>query len=86
MSFKEQLARVRQIKMKYEAQLLQKANVVGVGVGLWMTNDGPTPEPVIIVNVTHKVPLSELSPADHIPPRLEGARVQVQAVGQLKAP
>ena len=84
MSFKEQLVRVRQIKVKYEAHLLQKANVVGVGVGLWMPEGSPTPEPAIIVNVTHKVPLLQLAPEDRLPSLLEDVPVQVQAVGKLK--
>ncbi len=85
MSLQEQLIYVRQIKVKYEADLLQKANVVAVGVGLWMTGEGPTQEAAIIVSVTHKVPLLELPATDRIPPLLKGVPVQVQVVGSLKA-
>ena len=76
---------IQSVKARYEAELLEKANVVGVGVGLRMRQGKPVGKPSIIVNVTHKVPLDELHPRDRIPRRLEGVRVWVEAIGEVRA-
>jgi hypothetical protein len=81
----EELDRLREIKAVYEADLMRKANVVGVGIGLRQREGEPTRELAIIVSVTHKVPFSRLSPGDVIPRELEGVPVDVQAVGELRA-
>ena len=73
------------VKAAYEASLMRKANVVGVGIGLRQHKEEPVSEPVIVVSVTHKVPLSQLAPDDVIPRELEGVPVDVQAVGELRA-
>ena len=81
----EELDRLREIKAAYEADLMRKANVVGVGIGLRQREGQPTHELAIIVSVTHKVPFAQLSPGDVIPRELEGVPVDVQAVGELRA-
>jgi len=81
----DSLARLRAIKAIYEPDLLRKANVVGVGIGLRQRAGKQTAEPVIVVSVTHKVPLSQLDASDVIPRELEGIPVDVQAVGELRA-
>ncbi len=81
----EELERLRAVKAVYEADLMRKANVVGVGIGLRPREGKLTGEPVIVVSVTHKVPLSQLAPGDVIPRELEGVLVDVQAVGELRA-
>lgn len=80
----ERIEHVRTVKKRHEAALLQKANVVGVGIGL---DDEASDElvPVIIVNVTHKVPWHELASVDRVPKELEGVPVEVEAVGHLRA-
>jgi len=80
-----ELDRLRVVKAAYEADLMRKANVVGVGIGLQQREGAPTGEPAIIVSVTHKVPFSQLAPSDVIPRELEGVPVDVQAVGRLQA-
>jgi len=80
----EGLERARAVKKKYEAELLQKANVVGVGIGL----DDETSdelEPVLVVNVTHKVAWNELAPEDRIPKELDDVPVEVEAIGHVRA-
>ena len=81
----EELERLRAVKATYEANLMRKANVVGVGIGLRQREGRLTGEPVIVVSVTHKVPSSQLAPDDVIPRELEGTPVDVQAVGKLRA-
>ncbi len=79
------LERLRIIKSAHEADLMSKANVVGVGIGLRQRDGELTNEPVIVVSVVHKTPLSQLAPDDVIPRELEGVPVDVQAVGKLRA-
>ena len=79
------LEQVRAIKAAYETELMRKANVVGVGIGLRQRGGKPTGEPAIVVSVTRKVPVSDLAPGDVIPRELEGIPVDVQAVGELRA-
>ena len=81
----EALERLRAVKAVYEADLMRKANVVGVGIGLRQRQGELTGTPAIVVSVTHKVPFSQIAPGDVIPPELEGVPVDVQAVGVLRA-
>lgn len=85
MSTLSNLEQVRVVKAVYEADLMRKANVVGVGIGLQQQGGEQTGEPAIVVSVVHKVPLSQLAPGDVIPRELEGVPVDVQAVGELRA-
>lgn len=79
------MARIQAVKARYEADLLKKANVVGVGIGLRMRHGRPVGGPALIVNVTHKVPSEELRPEDRIPNMLDGVRVWVEPIGEVKA-
>jgi len=81
----EELDRLRAVKAAHEADLMRKANVVGVGIGLRQREGKPTGEPAIVVSVTHKVPLSQLDPGNVIPCELEDVPVDVQVVGELRA-
>ena len=81
----DELERLRVVKDLYEKDLMQKANVVGVGIGLRQREGELTDEPVIVVSVTHKSPASLMAPEDVIPTELDGVPVDVQAVGKLKA-
>jgi len=81
----EEMDRLREIKTIHEADLMRKANVVGVGIGLRWREGEMTDQPAIIVSVTHKVSRSQLSPDDVIPHELEGIPVDVLAVGELRA-
>ncbi len=76
-----ELARVRAVKAAYEKELLQKANVVGVGIGFRQREGRFTDELAIVVSVTHKVPLEDLDPEARIPAEIEGVPVDVQAIG-----
>lgn len=81
----EAYRRAKEVKEKHEDDLLAKANVLGVGIGLRERGGEPTTEVVLIVMVTHKVPRAQLAPEDLVPKELEGVGLEVQAVGDVSA-
>jgi hypothetical protein len=81
----EELERVRRIRSEHEAEILAKANVVGVGIGLSSAPEEMGSEVVIVVSVTHKVPTAQLNASDRVPRELDGVPVEVRAVGQVRA-
>ena len=81
----EELERLRAVKSTYEVDLMDKANVVGVGIGVRRIGGELTDEPVIVVSVIRKLPFPQLTPRDAIPRELDGVPVDVQVVGELRA-
>jgi len=81
----DEIARIRAVKAAHEAELMRKANVVGVGIGLRQRDGKYTGELALIVSVTHKVPPEELDAEDLVPQEIDGVPVDVQAVGTLRA-
>ncbi len=81
----EELDRLRAVKAAHESELMRKANVIGVGIGLGQRRGKPTGKPAIVVSVIRKVPASQLAPGDVIPRELEGVPVDIQVVGELRA-
>lgn len=79
------LDRVRQVKAKYEALLLSKKNVVGVGIGFKEKDGQTTDQMALVVLVSKKLPTSEIGIADRIPTELEGVPLDVKEVGEIKA-
>ncbi len=79
------LERILDVKVRYEGELLKKANVVAVGIGIPIRNGRPAGEVGIIVSVTHKVAAVELAVQDLIPRELEEVRVWVEEVGRPHA-
>lgn len=77
--------KISEIQVKYIDELMEKANVVGVGIGLAKKDDDYTDEVSLVVLVDKKVPLEELEEEDIIPSELEGVRVDVQETGPLVA-
>jgi len=73
------------VKARYEARLMQMANVVGVGVGLRERGGQLTDEIVLVINVTRKLPRRQLAPQDLIPAEIEGVPVDVRETGQIRA-
>lgn len=78
-------ARASQVREAHQGELLAKANVVGVGVGLRTRGGTHTREVVLVVMVTQKLPRRMLAEADLIPGEIDGVPVDVQAVGELRA-
>lgn len=79
------LRRTVEVKERYLAQLLSKANVLSVGVGYRQRGGRLTEEVVLVVNVTRKLPLHQLRPEDVVPAAIEGIPVDVQETGTLRA-
>jgi len=77
--------RIRQVKQAYEGQLLNLANVVGVGIGLRLQGGVRTDNPVLVVMVRKKIPTELLAQSDLIPSEIEGVPVDVQEVGDIRA-
>ncbi len=81
--FQARLERARAVKQAHEAELLSKANVVGVGVGFRRTSGEPTADVAIVVMVRVKVPAADLLPDEALPDEIEGIPVDVQPVGEF---
>ena len=81
----DDLKHLQAVKATYEAELMGKANVVGVGIGFRQQGGESVGEPALVVSVTRKVPIAQLRPEDVIPSELEGVSVDVQAIGRLRA-
>lgn len=69
----------------HEETLLQKQNVVGVGVGYKESNGERSDQVAVVVLVEEKKPLAALRDEDLIPKELEGLRTDVIEVGYLRA-
>lgn len=82
MSLPALLQTVRRIQERYQEQLMNKKNVVGVATG-YKNHDGHTP--AVVVLVEEKVSSGTLSQSDLIPREIEGVRTDVVAVGRLVA-
>ena len=77
------LRRALAVKARHEAQLMRKANVVGVGVGFREWGGRVTDEVALVVNVIRKLPSSQLAPQDLIPSEIEGVPDDVREVRQI---
>jgi len=81
----ESYQKVMAVKEKHEGALLNKANVMGVGVGLRMRAGEPTDEVVLVVMVTRKVPRAQLAPEDYVPSEIDGVPIDIQEIGIVRA-
>ena len=79
------LDRVREVQRVHEKELLTKANVVGVGLGLRRCGGQLTDDVALVVMVRRKVPSTQLAPDDVIPSEIDGVPVDVQVMGTLDA-
>jgi hypothetical protein len=77
--------RVLSVKNNYERELMEKPNVVGVGVGFRQIGGMSTNTLALVVMVSQKMPQSLLNPTDQIPSVIEGIPVDVQEVGDIIA-
>ena len=85
MSENPRMERILAVKAKYEETLLQKKNVVGLGIGYRERGGAITDEMVLTVMVRQKERRSRLRSRDLIPPELDGVPVDVKEVGMLQA-
>ncbi len=79
------VARIQEIKARYEEELLAKANVIGVGVGLRRKGGVTLDEPVLVVLVSHKFPRAQLAEEDFVPDRIEDVPVDIQEIGFIRS-
>ncbi len=76
---------ITRVQTAYTEFLMRLPNVVGVGVGLRKRGGVFTQEPVLVVLVTHKCALEDLSETDCVPPEIDGVPVDVQVIGHPHA-
>lgn len=77
----ELLARLTALQAQYVDELMQKPNVVGVGVGFAKVGGEYTETPALIVMVSQKIGKEQLDTEACLPTELEGMRVDVQEMG-----
>jgi len=86
MSQEEDLTRrAVRVKQIHESDLLAKANVLGVGVGLRQRSVEPGAEVAVVVLVRRKIPAAQLAPEDRIPREIDGVPIDVLEVGDVQA-
>ena len=83
MSQEAQMARAEAVQQKYTDDLMSRANVIGVGIG--MIEKDSSPQVGLVVMVTKKVPLTQLAPDDVIPKELDGVPIAVRETGVFEA-
>jgi hypothetical protein len=81
----DQIEAIMAVKSRHEAELLNKAHVLSVGIGFRERAGQLTDEVVLVVNVDQKYPATKLSSADLIPSCIDGIAVDVREVGRLQA-
>jgi hypothetical protein len=81
----ERMNEISQVQARYADQLMSKAHVLGVAVGMAQEGGTPTGELALVVLVDSKVPSAQLAEEDVIPQQLDGVRVDVQEVGEIYA-
>lgn len=79
----EAIQRIQAVKSAHEAELMAKANVVGVGIGFRQRQQVRTDDVVLVVLVAKKVPRAQLAPEDIIPSQIDGVPVDVQESGRI---
>lgn len=76
---------VAQAKEANKQAILEKPNVVGVGVGYKRTNGVVTDELSVVVMVRKKLPIAGLEPQDVLPRQVDNVKVDVIEVGEIRA-
>jgi hypothetical protein len=75
--------KITQIQIHYADMLMEKAHVLGCGVGFAMVAGQLTDELALIVMVDVKLPEDELNPDDIVPRFLDDVRCDVQETGTI---
>lgn len=75
----------RLAKEKFGSELLEKKNVIGIGIGLRQKDGEVTEEVVLVVMVRQKVSSSELRSKDQLPQEIGGVPIDVQEIGEIRA-
>ena len=80
-SYSHDMAYIKMVKAKFEADLMRKPHVVGVGIGLAPAKAPSTQRQLALIVNMSATPSTE----DPIPSSLDGVPVVVQQTGQLRA-
>ena len=81
----ELMAQVKQVKGAYVHNLLNKRNIVGVGLGYKISQGVNTGELSLIVSVARKVDPSALAAQDLVPRTLDSVKTDVVETGVIRA-
>ena len=76
---------VRRTKERHEAELMEKAGVVGCAIGYKQVGDKKTDELSIVCYVIEKKPEGKLRKQDIIPKKIEGIPTDVVESGEIRA-
>jgi hypothetical protein len=79
------MQRITRVQERWTDWLMQKPNVIGVGVGLQKRRGVFLHQPCLVVLVSHKIPETQLQPEDRIPHEIEGILIDVQEAGMFAA-
>ncbi len=79
------LERAQAVRQAHEAELLHRANVVGVGVGLRTQGGRRQQQVALVIMVRQKIPRAMLAEADVLPGEIDGVPVDVVEVGDITA-
>ncbi|MCA9914081.1 MAG: hypothetical protein KC496_12055 [Anaerolineae bacterium] len=82
MAFLSQLIEAQQ---RFQAELLSKKNVVGVGLGFKDSHGEPTDQMALMALVQQKIPKEALRDEDVVPSEIDGAVTDVLEVGTIQA-
>ena len=74
-----------QARREHEARLMNMDNVVATGVGFKIAGTTQTTEPSVIVSVTKKLPLDQISAAALVPKTVNNVKTDVIETGKLVA-
>lgn len=78
------IERAAQAKEAHKRLILEKPNVVGVGVGFKQAGQLLTNELSVVALVRRKVPRAGLNPLDLVPEQVDGVATDVVEVGELR--
>jgi hypothetical protein len=85
MASAKMMAQAKHVKETHVCELLDKRNVVGVGLGYKISHGVNTGEIGLIVSVTHKADVSALAAKDLVPKTLNGVKTDVVQTGMFRA-
>ena len=77
------IEQVREVKKRYEKELLKKPGVIGCAIGYKYINGKKTDELCIICYVEEKIQKEKLKKQEIIPKKIEGISVDVIESGRM---
>lgn len=76
--------KAKKVKEKYEDILMQKRNVVGIGIGREEKKAGLSEKYCIKVYISEKIPQNKRKQENEIPDEIEGIKTIIIEVGRIK--